>query len=224
MQIFFDVDGVLINGWHANSALRRPWDVTIEADLGVSRESFQELFFGTAAPHSTSPMSDCVVGRRDLADALAEVLPKIGYQGRIEDFMRYWFEKDSNVNADMFRLVEHIRAASGAKVYIATGQEHYRARYLWNELGFSKHFNDMFYSAEIGYSKRDVRFFEAVNCSLNIGIEQRPLFFDDQSEIIELAKSAGWDGTPFTSITDVREHPRLRHLWPKAAPIAPFDT
>lgn len=214
MKIFFDVDGVLIDGWHADSTLRRPWDATIETDLGVDREAFQKLFFGTAGTHSTSPMAECVVGRRDLSEALAEVLPKVGYNGRIDDFMRYWFEKDSSVNADMLKLVEEIRGGSGAKVYIATGQEHYRARYLWNELGFSKRFDHMFYSAAIGHSKKDVRFFESINSSLSIGVEERPLFFDDQPEIIELAKSVGWAGTAFTSIRDVREHPRLQHLWP----------
>jgi putative hydrolase of the HAD superfamily len=213
MKIFFDVDGVLIDGWHANSALRKPWDATLEADFGINREAFQKLFFGTPDDQSTSPMFECVTGRRDLRDALANVLPQVGYHGRADDFMRYWFEKDSNVNADIFRLVEDIRVGSGAKIYIATGQEHYRARYLWNELSFSKHFDGMFYSADIGHSKKDVRFFETINRSLGIDAEQRPLFFDDQLEIVELAKSAGWDGTAFTSAKDVRQHPRLRHLW-----------
>jgi putative hydrolase of the HAD superfamily len=213
MKIFFDVDGVLVDGWHANSMLRKPWDATLEADFGIDRKAFQELFFGTAASRSTSPMFACVTGRRDLRDALADVLPKLGYHGRIDDFVRYWFEKDSNVNGDVFRLVADIREGIEAKMYVATGQEHHRASYLWNELGFSKHFDGMFYSAKIGHPKKDVRFFEAINRSLEIGAEQRPLFFDDQLEIVELAKSVGWDGTAFTSINDVREHPRLRHLW-----------
>jgi putative hydrolase of the HAD superfamily len=218
MKIFFDLDGVLIDGWHSNSALRKPWDATLEADLGIDREAFRKLFFGTPGG-LRSPMSECVTGRRDLRDALADVLPRVGYQGNTDDFVRYWFEKDSNVNADVFRLVEDIRKAGGAKMYVATGQEHHRARYLWNELGFSKHFDGMFYSAQIGHPKKDVQFFEFINCSLGIDAGQRPLFFDDQPEIVELAKSAGWDGTAFTSIKDVREHPRLRHLWPVGAEL-----
>jgi putative hydrolase of the HAD superfamily len=213
LKIFFDVDGVVVDGWHANMALRKPWDATLKTDLGVSREAFQKLFFGTRGSRSISPMFECATGRRDLRDALADVLPRVGYQGSTDDFMRYWFEKDSNVNLDVCGLVEDIREGSGAKVYIATGQEHYRARYLWSELGFSKYFDGMFYSAEIGYPKKDVRFFEAINRSLGIDGSQRPLFFDDQPEIIEVAKGAGWDGTVFTSIRDVQEHPRLRHLW-----------
>jgi putative hydrolase of the HAD superfamily len=213
MEIFFDVDGVLIDGWHADSARRKPWDAALESDFNIDREAFQRLFFGTPGNRSTSPMSECLTGRRDLKEALAEVLPQLGYRGNADQFMRYWFKKDSNVNAHVLRLVEDIRKCGEAKMYLATRQEHYRARYLWNELGFSKHFEGMFYSANIGYPKKDVRFFEAINRRLGIDAGQRPLFFDDQPEIVGVAKSAGWDGTAFTSMRDIRDHPRLRHLW-----------
>jgi putative hydrolase of the HAD superfamily len=213
MKIFFDVDGVLIDGWHANSALRKPWDATLEADCGINRDAFQQLFFGIPGHRSATPMFECVTGRRDLKDALASALPQFGYQGSADDFMRYWFEKDSNLNAEVFRLVDVIRTKSKAKIYVATGQEHYRARYLWNELGFSKHFEAIFYSADIGHPKNDIRFFESINRALGIDAGQRPLFFDDQPEIVELAKRVGWDGTAFTSIKDIQEHPRLQHLF-----------
>jgi putative hydrolase of the HAD superfamily len=159
-------------------------------------------------------MFNCVTGRRDLREALADILPKAGYQGSADDFMRYWFQKDSNVKADVVGIVQDIRARGEAQMYLATGQEHHRARYLWNELGFSRHFDDMFYSADIGRPKNDVRFFECINRRLGIEGGQQPLFFDDQPEIVAMAKSAGWDATTFTSIRDVQEHPRLRHLWP----------
>lgn len=213
VKVFFDVDGVLIDGWHANSALRKSWDATIEADLGVDREAFQLLFFGAPGARSTSPMFECITGRCDLKAALAAVLPQVGYNGSIDAFIRYWFEKDSNINAGVFRLLEKIREHGGMQMFVATGQEHHRARYLWNELGFSRHFDRIFYSAEIGYPKKDVQFFQAISRALGIRPGERPLFFDDQPEIVELAKSAGWDGTAFTSIKDIREHPRLRHIW-----------
>jgi putative hydrolase of the HAD superfamily len=214
MKVFFDVDGVLIDGWHANSALRKPWDATLEADLGVDRGAFQNLFFGAPGSRSASPMFECITGRRDLRDALADVLPRVGYEGSVDDFMRYWFKKDSNVNSDVFWLIEKIRESSGAQIYIATGQEHHRANYLWNELGFSRHFDGIFYSAKIGHGKKDVRFFETINHLLAIGAGERPLFFDDQPEIVELAGTVGWDGTEFTSARDIEGHPRLNHLWP----------
>ena len=155
MIVVFDVDGVLIDGWHSNSALRKPWDETLEADLGVDRTAFQKLFFqGPDGDRERSPMFGCTVGRIDLMDALADVLPRVGYAGNVEDFARYWFKKDSNINRQVFSFVEKIRQ-SGARLYVATGQEHHRARYLWSELGFSKWFDRIFYSAEIGHPTCD---------------------------------------------------------------------
>jgi putative hydrolase of the HAD superfamily len=209
MKVFFDVDGVLIDGWHANPSRRIPWDATIEQDLGIDREGFQRLFFGVGPARSTSPMFECVIGRCDLKHALTEVLPQVGYHGDVETFVRYWFEKDSKINKEVFRLVRRLRLL-GAQTYVATGQEHHRAAYLWNDLGFSGAFDGMFYSAKIGLAKKDPGFFEAINRSLDIAPEERPLFFDDQPEIVECARSKGWDATIFTSTIDVDRHPRLR--------------
>ncbi len=213
MKVFFDVDGVLIDGWHADVARRKPWDATIEADLGVDRDAFQLLFFGTPGNRAASPMFACVTGRRDLKEALAAVLPRAGYKGGVDDFVRYWFEKDSNINPQVFDLIRELRER-GVQTFVATGQEHHRAAYLWNDLGFANHFDRLFYSAEIGVPKKDPRFFEAINRALEIGPGERPLFFDDQPEIVELASSAGWDAATFTSARNIQQHPRLRHLWP----------
>jgi putative hydrolase of the HAD superfamily len=215
VKVFFDVDGVLIHGWHADPAVRKPWDATIETDLGVNREAFQRLLFGTSADRSRAPpMHDCLVGRRDLHEVLTEILPRVGYQGRAQDFMRYWFEKDSCVNVQTLQLVQKIRKSGRAQVFVATGQEHHRARFLWNELGFSKCFAEIFYSAALGHPKDDIRFFEAINRVLRIETGEPPLFFDDRSEIVEVARSAGWDAQLFASAETVRQHPRLRHVWP----------
>ena len=109
MKVFFDVDGVLIDGWHADIARRKPWDETIEADLGVDRDAFQLLFFGTPGNRSASPMFECVTGRRDLKQALAAILPDVGYKGSVDDFVRYWFEKDSRLDPDVFGTVRELR-------------------------------------------------------------------------------------------------------------------
>ncbi|TCR67868.1 hypothetical protein EV561_1482 [Rhizobium sp. BK376] len=89
--------------------------------------------------------------------------------------MRYWFEKDSKINQDVLRLVRRLRIL-GAQTYIATGQEHYRAAYLRNDLGFSSTFDGIFYSARIGLPKKDPGFFEAINRSLDIVPETPSLF------------------------------------------------
>ncbi len=111
--------------------------------------------------------------------------------------------------------MQELRERDQAQTYVATGQEHHRARFLWNELGFANYFDGIFYSAEIGFPKKDIRFFEAINRALEIKSGERPLFFDDQPEIVELAERAGWDASTFTSVSDIQRHPRLRHLWPQ---------
>ncbi len=209
MKIFFDVDGVIIEGWHADPLRRVPWDATIEDDLGVDRQVFQQLFFHKSASGDQSPMVECVCGRCDLKTALAQVLPKAGYTGDVERFVSYWFHKDSNLNQPVIDLVLELRKIEDVRLYLATGQEHYRAGYLWRDLGLFSMFHDLFYSAEIGYLKNDIRFFESINATLQIQAGERPLFFDDQPEIIERANQAGWDGRVFTSIEDILMHPRL---------------
>jgi putative hydrolase of the HAD superfamily len=211
--IFFDVDGVLIEGWHANPSLRKPWNATIEKDLGIDRGGFERRFFGIDGFRHLSPMAECASGRRDLKEALREVLPSVGYSGHVDHFITYWFERDSNVNADVLGLVQELHKSKGIQLYIATGQEHYRARYLWDELRFRDYFDGIFYSASIGFLKKERRFFQCINETLNILADDKPMFFDDQPEIISLANEAGWDGKEFSSAADIRDHPRLAHIW-----------
>jgi putative hydrolase of the HAD superfamily len=211
MKVFFDVDGVLIDGWHSKLSLRKPWDINIQADLGVNRDLFQAMFF-SPRDGRLPVMHECVMGKRDLREALVEILPAVDYNGHVDDFMQYWFQKDANINEAVLGLVADIRNAD-ISTYVATGQEHYRAAYLWNTLGLCNSFEHLFYSAALGYLKKDIRFFEAINEALQINGEERPIFFDDQPEIVEIAKSVGWDSHAFDSVQDIQNHPRLRHIW-----------
>ncbi|MFZ2099393.1 MAG: HAD family hydrolase [Oricola sp.] len=212
MKVFFDVDGVLIDGWHADEAKRKPWDVDLERDLGVDSEAFQTLFFGLPGARAGAPMMECVSGRRDLKEALAEILPQAGYAGPVDDFVRYWFEKDSNLDPQVLALAEELASNEKTDLFLATGQEHHRARYLWDDLGLSRLFSDIFYSARLGCLKKEPAFFAAINAELGIGPDERPLYFDDQPEIVALARKAGWDATHFTGPEVIRSHPRLRRF------------
>lgn len=213
MKIFFDVDGVLIDGWHAKPELRRPWDATIEEDLGVDRDAFREKFFGPGGANR-AVIHACIRGERDLRDALAETLPAVGYAGSVDAFMRYWFEKDSNINRDVMAAVKRLARRADVELYLATGQEHYRAAYLWDELGFKAHFKDIFYSARLGHPKSAVEFFLEINRALGIKADERPLFFDDREDVVVLARQAGWDACRFDTAADLLNHPRLVKLLP----------
>jgi putative hydrolase of the HAD superfamily len=212
MKIFFDVDGVLIDGWHAKPERRKRWDATLEQDLGIDLKAFQQKFFASPSGKFPSVMHGCVGGEYDLKEALAAVLPSVGYDGPVDAFVCYWFEKDSSVNRDVLDAVKRLAQNPQVELYVLTGQEHYRAAYLWNELGFKEHFKDILYSAKLRYLKNTPEFFNRVNAMLGIAPPERPLFFDDQEQVVKLARAAGWDACVFDTVDDLRTHPRLRRL------------
>jgi putative hydrolase of the HAD superfamily len=93
MKIFFDVDGVVIDGWYAKPERRKRWDATIEQDLGIDLEAFQQKFFASPAGKFPSVMHGCVAGEYDLKEALAALLPTVGYDGSVDVFVRYCARK-----------------------------------------------------------------------------------------------------------------------------------
>ena len=211
MRIFFDVDGVLIDGWHAKPEFRRPWDATIEEDLGIDKDAFHEKFFGFAGANRAA-ISACLRGERDLKEALAAFLPTVGYAGSVDAFLRYRLEKDSHINREVMEAVKRLARHAHVELYLATAQEHYRAAYLWDELGFKDHFKDIFYSARLGHLKNAVEFYLAINQALGIRPEERPLFFDDRDDSVTSARAAGWDACLFDTAADLLGHPRLINL------------
>lgn len=212
MKIFFDVDGVIIDGWHAKPERRKPWDATIEQDLGISREAFQRAFFASPRRGAESLMSACVRGEGDLKDILAELLPTLGYRGSIDAFVEYWFVKDSNINQDVLEIVNRLGQCEAVELYLATGQEHHRAAYLWNDLGLKDLFNNIFYSARLGVPKHQAGFFAKINVELDISPSERPLFFDDSERVVTEARAAGWDAHIFDTVEDLSRNPRLMSI------------
>ena len=209
MKIFFDIDGVIIDGWHSKPERRKPWDTTIEQDLGVSREAFQRALFMPQQRGTDSLMSACLRGEDDLKDILAELLPALGYRGAVDTFVEYWFVKDSNINQDVLSIVKRVRQCEEVELYIATAQEHHRAAYLWNDLGLKELFNDIFYSARLGVPKNRTGFFAEINAQLDISPSDRPLFFDDTEKVVTAARAAGWDAHVFDTVEDLSRNSRL---------------
>ncbi len=212
LRIFFDVDGVLIDGWQSGPAGANHWDATLEQDFGIDRRAFQTHFFSSPSGPAGSPMQACLKGQRDLQEVLAETLPALGYAGSVEAFVNYWFEKDSKVNRTVLGLVQRLARQDHVELYLATNQEHYRAAYLWDDLGFRAYFKDIFYSAKLGHLKHQPAFFAAVNALVGIEPGDEPLFFDDHQENVEQARGVGWDACLFESPQDLIAQPRLQKL------------
>ena len=99
-------------------------------------------------------------------------------------------------------------------------QEHYRAEFLWDELGFKEFFLNIFYSAKLGYTKSDLGFFEKINKELGMAPEiahgNKPLFFDDSEAVVRLACAYGWDAHVLEDAGTLLSHPKVQSLLGKS--------
>lgn len=204
--IFFDVDGVLIHGYHFNHSLRHPWDKDIEADLGISRDGFDQHFF-------KAYFGEVILGHLDLEEALNKSLPLLKFSGTATDIINYWLEKDSIINDDLFPTVKKLSSIRNVHLYIATNQEKNRATYLWNTLGFKKYFKDIYYSGRLGVTKHSQDFFELINRELGIlPGKDTVIYFDDTPDYLIAAEKAGWQAYQFTTYNDVLNNGYIKKI------------
>lgn len=198
--VLFDVDGVLVHGYHANPARVRAWDANLLADTGVDPERFRQEFIFDIF------IKRVIIGEMALIDALERRLPSLGYKGSPMAFAHYWLTKDSVLNQDLLAAIRKLKTRSDLKLYIATNQEHLRANRLWSYMGLSELFEDIFYAARIGVQKPDRKFFEFIEARIGLQSEP-PLFFDDSPKVIEGARKHGWEAVQFETTDDCINHP-----------------
>lgn len=189
--LMMDVDGVLVGG--------RPKDgrhlfTDLEADLGLSPDLLREEFF---APH----WEEIVTGRAPLAERLASVLARIRPELAAEALIAYWFENDSRIDQDVLLATAAYRQR-GARVYLATNQEHQRASYLMTTMGLGAHVDGIVYSAEIGHRKPTVDFYRLAAERAGVPAGQIVLV-DDTLANVEAARHCGWRAVHWTGDSDL---------------------
>lgn len=204
--ILFDVDGVLIHGYHAKPELRKCWDIDLEVEFGISRADFTNCFVRGVFEQ------EVLTGKQDLYSALKAVLPDIGYQDDPQILIDYWIKKDSNVNTGLIRYIDALSKLPEISLFIATNQEHRRARYLMEEVGFKNYFDDIFYSARVGYMKPDRKYYEHVEKLFGQQQEQQVILFDDNQDVVDGASRAGWEGHQFDVPEDIFKSETVRTL------------
>ncbi|MGH1402778.1 MAG: HAD-IA family hydrolase [Alphaproteobacteria bacterium] len=203
--ILFDVDGVLIHGYHTKVELQKCWDNDLETDFKIKRSDFKNIFI--KGPFE----QEVLVGKKSLHDALQETLPQMGYHGPPQHLIKYWMEKDANVNHALIKHIETLSKSPTVKLYIATNQEHVRAHYLMQEVGFNKYFTDIFYAARLGALKPALRFYEEIE-RLHPVPKEEIIFFDDNQDIVDKAIEFGWEAHQFDSPQDIFKSDRVRSL------------
>ena len=198
--LIFDVDGVLVHGYHARPELQQRWDANLLADLGIDPDRFRQEFIFDIF------IKQVVIGKMALVDALERRLPALGYRGSPMTVLHYWLSHDSALNLPLLDIIGQLKSRADLRLFIATNQEHQRANWLWSHLGLGELFEDIFYSARVGVLKPQPGFFEFVSRRLGPQSEP-PLFFDDTPKVIDGARRAGWEAVQFDTIADVTSHP-----------------
>ena len=97
--LVFDVDGVLVHGYHARPERQRRWDENLLADLGVDPDRFRDEFIFDIF------IKKVVTGEMALISALDKRLPGLGYRGSSMAFAQYWLANDSQVNTQLLDAI-----------------------------------------------------------------------------------------------------------------------
>lgn len=191
MILVLDLDGVVVTGRAGGGR----WDQHLERDFKLRPELLQaHLFF-------TKHWGAVITGQADLHETLVRVWPQLNCEGEPRAFMEYWFAADSHVDHDVLALVGDWRKR-GRKAFLATNQEHHRARHLWDRVALKDHFDGMIYSAALGVAKPDALFFDRAREKLSADPSEI-LFFDDVVRNVEGAASAGWNAMHYKNVEDL---------------------
>lgn len=179
--LMLDVDGVLVTGRPVDG---QPWHSELLGDLGIDIDWLRSAFFKVSWP-------EIVVGRLDLLPALQACLDHAGIDIRASVLIGYWFSMDSRVDQEILAQCGALRRA-GVSVYLATNQDHLRAKYLMKDMNLSSHVDGIFYSAQLGVAKPDLGFYRGVTDAL-CADPAEILLIDDTKNNVRAAHEAGWD-------------------------------
>lgn len=166
--VLLDLDGVIR---HFD-----PSDVSaIELAHGLTPGAVADAAF-------SSPLLEQVTtGQITRREWIAEVGSLLGSKAAADE----WGRIEASVDPEMIELVEVIRGLGHTTAILTNGTDTIPEELL--QLGVTGHFDHVFNSAEIGFSKPDVRAFEHV--LFEIGISGSEVFFTDDSA----SKLAGAD-------------------------------
>jgi putative hydrolase of the HAD superfamily len=187
----FDADGVL-------TFPEEVFSVVYARSHGLDSEPLEQFFRNDWKP--------IVTGKVDLKESI-EANPNLWqWKGDVDGLLKFWFETEDVRNEELLVLVRRLRA-KGIPCYLATEQEKYRGNYM-RDVMFKDLFNGCYITAELGVSKTDPEFFQAIVNDLQrqySEIEPKDIiFFDDSQSKVDTACSVGIDGRLYTNIEQVQ--------------------
>lgn len=184
--LMLDVDGVLVTGRPSDG---QHWYAELETDLGIDPLWLKTAFFSV-------DWVDIVEGRANLLSCLQVRLDQLEAKFCAKKVVSYWFNMDSRIDYAVLANCAILRS-QGVAIYLATNQEHCRARFLMNEMGLAAHVDGIVYSAQLGFSKPDASFYDAA--AQIVGHEPSDIMLiDDTLKNVAGAQDAGWSASHWT--------------------------
>ena len=176
--VLFDADGV--------TQLTGDFSRYMEEQYGWSEEKYDEFFH---VLFRKDGYKEALKGNIDFIPVLADILAEFGGGIDAEDFMHQWLHRNIVIDIDLWEHIGKLRS-NGTKCYLASNQERHRAKYMRNDLGYSHHFDGLYFSCEIGELKPTTAYFRTIIEKIGLPPDDM-LFFDDYEDSVEKAKSLG---------------------------------
>jgi|SRR3989344_8225392 len=187
--IIFDADGVLIPH-------KRGFSITLAEKHDISLEKTLPFFAG--------PFQECLVGDKDIKEALTPYLEEWGWDKGVDTLLDYWFKLEHNIDEELVDYIQGFRH-KGIQCFLATNNEKHRFQYILEKMGFEDMFDKTYASAHLGHKKPNKEFFSKIFEELSNVQKNQILFIDDDKENIQGAKDFGINAELYTSLEDFKE-------------------
>jgi putative hydrolase of the HAD superfamily len=192
LAVLFDSDGVL-------TLPEEVFSVVYARSHGLDSGPFENFF--------RTEWRDFVTGKRDLKEAITDNPGLWQWEGDADSLLDYWFQSEDIRNDALISLIQEL-SQHGLDCYLATEQEKYRATYM-KDVMFKGLFRDQFVTCEIGATKGEPAFYEAILARLRA---ERPaltpsevVFFDDSQSKIDTALSVGINAQLYRGVDHARD-------------------
>lgn len=186
--IIFDADGVVMHGEWFSKRYSEKFGVPLEEIMVFFNNEFQ----------------DCLIGKKDLKEAILPYLQKWNWDGTMEELLCFWFGEGYCIDQEMINFIKKIKE-KGKICILATNQEKYRVLYMKNEMGLGKVFDHIISSADAGCKKDEPEFYRELFKLIPNVKPDEILFFDDREKNIKTAESLGIRAKLYTGIKDLEE-------------------
>ena len=144
-----------------------------------------------------------VIGEISIRKTLPRYFEKWGWEKSVDEFLRYWFESEQELNNQLLNVIDEYRQ-NGIPCYLVSDNEEERARYIMEDLGLKNHFDEAFFSFEMGMKKNNPDFFIEVVKEI-LDYAEEVIYWDDDPGNVTSAKEVGINAFVYQGYQDFIE-------------------